>query len=78
MRGGLDVLFEDQKEIDVEFDSDSDVANVQDLIIYMKQHLLKGEEELFLQAKTMYSFIFISLIIIMHYYSIEGLVFLSL
>uniref|UniRef100_A0A023FGG6 Ubiquitin-related modifier 1 homolog n=1 Tax=Amblyomma cajennense TaxID=34607 RepID=A0A023FGG6_AMBCJ len=50
--GGAELLFGNQKKHDVAIPSGPQKCTVSDLIMWLKENLLKGKEELFVQEKT--------------------------
>uniref|UniRef100_A0A023FU26 Ubiquitin-related modifier 1 homolog n=1 Tax=Amblyomma parvum TaxID=251391 RepID=A0A023FU26_AMBPA len=50
--GGAELLFGNQKKHDVAIPSGTQKCTVSDLIMWLKENLLKGKEELFVQEKT--------------------------
>lgn len=54
VRGGMELLFENKREISIDLASPSN-PNIQDLLVHMRDNLLKERPELFMQGNTMYS-----------------------
>uniref|UniRef100_G3MN91 Ubiquitin-related modifier 1 homolog n=1 Tax=Amblyomma maculatum TaxID=34609 RepID=G3MN91_AMBMU len=50
--GGAELLFGNQKQHDVTLPTGPERCTLSDLIMWLKENLLKGKEELFVQGKT--------------------------
>uniref|UniRef100_A0A023GDJ4 Ubiquitin-related modifier 1 homolog n=1 Tax=Amblyomma triste TaxID=251400 RepID=A0A023GDJ4_AMBTT len=50
--GGAELLFGNQKQHDVTLPTGPKKCTLSDLIMWLKENLLKGKEELFVQGKT--------------------------
>jgi ubiquitin related modifier 1 len=50
--GGMELLFDQQREISVELSESANVTTIRDLLPWIRQELLKERPELFMQEDT--------------------------